>query len=303
MAFTTFRRPTYHCYDCMLAAVADYYGLDIALYFSDAMHFQYRRDDFLQRGFDSHAIWYGPPHRRDLLADFCGLKLQTHTQAPFTTSIDRELAAGRPVGIKLDSWHLPWNQLHHQVHRTHYVLLIEQCADGYVCSDTFITPDMQVFPNALLQHAEVLYTFQPQPAPFDPDEYAQFMKTCYAQTESASLIESFASDLRQVPIKTLPDAAGMERSELLFCLASVVWSRHNFPQALFKAAEAAPSVYYNALAEQAMACYELWGKMRQYLFLAGLRRNASHLEKCADLLGELGNKEDELLSLFRRVDP
>lgn len=106
----------------------------------------------------NHIYIYGgnSEYEHSILKDLCGINIESienFTYKEFILTIQQEIEMGRPVGIRINSFHLKWNNFYHQLNRNHYILIIGvdiaystlSCCDGYLSEDIQIAKIDDIF--------------------------------------------------------------------------------------------------------------------------------------------------------------
>ena len=117
---------TYDCYqNNILSVIRDYYKIEYRQCFWRGFDFNFQNNETDT----SPELWKPAGYNRLLkpvLLDVCGIELKewfSTAKEDWINILTNQLSQGNPVGICIDSYHLPWNQFYKQEYRYHFCLI------------------------------------------------------------------------------------------------------------------------------------------------------------------------------------
>ena len=146
--FIPFKNEAHDCYqNNVISIIRHYYNRDYTPIFWAGFEFEYFKstksninlDDFGLNGCNRSS-------EKNVLHDICGIKIReskNYTYGDFKSLFHKKIYNNEPIGIHIDSFHLPWNNYYQQKYRSHYILACGmKDSNTAVCYDGFIAKEL-----------------------------------------------------------------------------------------------------------------------------------------------------------------
>lgn len=305
---------TFNCYDAMIFSAGEIYKpcCDFHYYFLDTFSFKYFKSNISKLTYNETAIRCGPFIENSLLKDYYGISIRRES-ANNQGSVDKEiedslLNKSEPIGVQIDSFYLPWNNLQFQMHRTHCFLITGITDNNYVCVDTFLFNDkVYIDKKTLSDNIECFFYFQYNEnfkKENDINDVISFLKN-YMNIEHKEHIEQineFAQDILYLEPDTKQQINydSIEQSKLIFSVANVEWSRNNFSNALRLVSKNFTTPLLDNIIPLVDETYIMWGKVKS-LLIKNIFSNV-YRNKISQILKTIAVKENEIMELLLSLD-
>lgn len=305
---------TFNCYDAMIFSAGEIYKpcCDLNYYFLDTFSFKYFKSDIPKLTYNEAAIGCGPFIENSLLKDYYGICI-TREAANSRGPVDKEiedivLNRFEPIGIKIDSFYLPWNNLQFQMHRTHCFLVIGILNDDYICVDTFLSEDkVYIDKKTLIENIECFFYFkydEKSKKEKNPRNLILFLKKYMSieHKEHIEQIKEFAQDILYIEYDADQQINynSIEQSKLIFSIANVEWSRNNFSNALKLASKDFGTPLFDNIIPIVDEISVMWGKVKSLLIKNIFANN--YCNKASQIITKIADKENEVIELLLNLD-
>jgi hypothetical protein len=213
----------------------------------------------------------------------------------------------KPIGILMDSYYLPWNNLQFQMHRTHCFLITDILNDNYICIDTYLSENkVHIDKKTLIDNAGMLFYFS-----YDEkikkenglSDLILYLKSFISieHKEHIEKIEEFANDILKSKFDTLEhiDYDNIEQSSLIFFIANVEWSRINFSIALKLAKNDFKTSIFDDIISTIDESYIMWGKVKSLMIKNIFIKN--YYEKASKLVRTIADKEKKAMEMLLNI--
>lgn len=215
--------------------------------------------------------------------------------------IIEELQKNRPVGVKVDSFYLPWSDRRGIIHETHYILIIglDERSDNYIITDGYLSDKLEYLPRTSFFEIEMgLITFS--------DMY-------HVRNEETEIVREFFSCFREEDIKLREDAfhqliglfstdffeqqmheiKSQRSSSIVSIINDVANSRRNFRNALgTNTIVEVPSV----IIEKIDVLCEQWEKAKNLILKGLITNRVTVLQKGLEIIAEIEKTESSIIS-------
>lgn len=300
-----------NCYDAMIFSAGDILipHCDLNYYFLDAFSIKYYKsgtfkstyDEIVKKDIENNILkdYYG----------FCVTKEIVENRALVEKKIeDMVLYKLKPIGILMDSFYLPWNDLQFQMHRTHCFLITEILNDNYICIDTFLSENkVYIDKKTLIGNVEMLFYFnynEKLKKEIELKDLILFLKNYMGieHKEHVKKIEEFANDILNFKFDTIEQINhdNIERSSLIFYIANIGWSRNNFSNALKLAKNNFNTPLFDYVISIIDEICAMWGKVKS-LMIKNVFIN-SYYKKASQLVQTIADKENEVMELLLNLN-
>ena len=218
------------------------------------------------------------------------------------------LCQQKPIGIQMDSYYIPWNDLQFQMHRVHCFLITGISNNNYICVDKFLTENkVYIEKDFLMNNVEFLFIF-------DYDE--KFIKK-YNLHDIILYIKSYVAIEHKNHIRKLSEFANkladlinettkrinrdsVEQSGLIFSIANIEWSRKNFSNALKLAKENFNTSLFDNIILLIDEIYVLWGKLKSIVIKSIIVDQ--YIIKASQLIRTIADKENKVMELIININ-
>jgi len=296
-----------NCHDSMIQTIADYFALDVRLYFLDAFGFEYRRRNDNQ-ALESAYIWHKSGEKgHSLLRDYCGLNIDIFKRSLLNSLIMQQIKDsiynGNPVGVEMDLQYIPWNNLSLHEYRTHYFSIFGYTENNAVCVDNYLTGQMHYYNiDSIVKHANSLYFFKNENQNVHKASDAPFsliLNQLYSDPKYHQMMQLFINDISQTTLHTYDKDSLVElaNDEIIYGITNIVWGRIHFQQSLDMLFEFG---YRVPISEGSVIdISETWDKIKGlYIKLAYVKDKTSILNRVLALLHIIHEQESHIRNIL-----
>lgn len=146
--FTPFKNVAHDCYqNNIISIIRHYYNRDYTPIFWAGFEFEYlkaNKSDIKLDDFDLNGC--NRSSEKNILHDICGIRIsesKNYTYSDFKSIFHNKISNNEPIGIHIDSFHLPWNNYYKQKYRSHYILACGmKNSNTIICYDGFIAKEL-----------------------------------------------------------------------------------------------------------------------------------------------------------------
>lgn len=230
---------TLDCYkNNIIFTLCNYYNIDYRPIFLANFNFCFEASPDLDT---DHIYIYGGNSKCEcsILKDLCGINrksIENLTYKEFILTIQQEIEMGRPIGIRINSFHLKWNKFYHQLNRNHYILIIGidinsgtlSCCDGYLSEEIQVTKIDDIF-----NHYDFLLTFsKTEIKHYNKLDLYKYFENVINENSDNRLedIISFSNHITKCkyPCDSEWNQDYIQTSLFFFRFSQICWSRENF---------------------------------------------------------------------------
>ena len=304
---------TFNCYDAMIFSAWEIYKphCDFHYYYLDTFSFKYFKNEIPKLTYNETAIRCGPFIENSLLKDYYGISITkeaAYNKGPVEQEIAGIVHRFEPIGIQIDSFYLPWNNLQFKTHRTHCFLIVEILEDGYICVDKFLSNNnVYIDKKTLEENIECFFYFKYDEKAKKKNtlrDIVQFLKNymCIEHKEHIEQIKEFAQDVLYLEndLDQPTDYSNIEQSKLIFSIANVEWSRYHFSNALKLASQELDTPLFDDITPRVDEIYVMWGKVKS-LLIKNIFANI-YCNKASQIIKTIADKENEVIELLLKLD-
>ena len=230
---------TLDCYkNNIIFALCNYYNIDYRPIFWTNFNFCFEASP----DFDlDHIYIYGgnSEYECSILKDLCDINrksIENFTYKEFILTIQQEIEMGRPVGIRINSFHLKWNKFYYQLNRNHYILIIGiavnsgtlSCCDGYLSEEIQIAEIDDIF-----NHYDFMLIFnKTEIKQYNKLDLYKYFENVINENNDNRLedIISFSNHITncEYPCKSEYNQDYIQTSLFFFKFSIICWNRENF---------------------------------------------------------------------------
>lgn len=308
-----------NCYDNnIIYNLSNYYGRDNKLSFLGGFDFTYRFIDEVDNLLDFNCLYTGGMFWTTIfLEKLLGIstesieieKLPNSTRKTFLIDkIQENSQKEKPVGIGIDSYECSWNPHYKSLHRRHYVLIVgmDYEKEVFYCLDNFLSEKIQKIPiKTIVEHTERLIrvTRIDRKKEFDMKEVVKILVKCLSKTgksDNCNQIRNFAEDIQRVNVEKKVSYKELEKSNLIFRISDMSWSRYNFAQGLSSLYNIFGIEQINAAAEISLEASSDWSKVKALIVKGYLKNNMKmQLKTLSDILYRVADSEEQVMILLK----
>ena len=309
------RYPTYHCYENnVLAVIGDYWKLNYMPYFWGKFGFRYippACSMLDSQCIEEDSIYFD---ENFVLDKYAGLKTIRYNkdQLDVKSFLLSQLKIKVPIGIEIDSIHLPWNQYFGKMNRKHYLSVIgyEAFSDDLVCVDGFLSNQVQkIKTNNFLPYIDSILAFERTDiCTYSLDDTIAVIKHGLGYGNMEQRSQMFLNFIRDFTCISFAQdelehfSHDIATCRFLFGIICVAWSRINFATSLEYVDQIYNSDRFIKVIPELHKANTLWEKFKGQL-MKGILSNRmdfaiSHSEK---ILSQLFGLEKSIMEVLANI--
>ncbi len=299
-----------NCYDAMVFSAGSILLplCDLHYYFLDAFSTRYYKGGISKSTHENIVNTEGYFIKNNILKKYYGLYITKEiisNKDLVEKKIESSILQLKPIGVQMDSFYLPWNNLYFKMHRTHCFLITEITNKSYVCLDTFLTNEkVYIDKQTLIDNIEWLFYFDidlKSKKKSNLKDLVLFLQDYISmeQKEHIKRIEEFADDILKYCTMQYINHENIEQSNFIYSIANVEWSRNNFSNALKLAKTDFNTLLFDNIIILMDQIYVLWGTVKS-LIIKGVF-NSNYYKKASQLVQTIAVKENEIIELILNI--
>jgi|GEM_PF-6236900 len=298
------KHPTYNCFEEVMSAVSEYYGLNIDFYFLSTFGFKYYINNDEMLSLNSADINNGG-NNKELLERYSGLgyKIMETGDINPREFINEKISAHEPACVITDSFYLPWNPYYKRLNREHMFIITGRDGENYVCADPFFNEGRVLLNKSVMFECCYGYVdFEVRKDIVKPSlpEALDSLKLYMSSNKHAHVedMKRFAKDMTRMRLP--PDECekyrDMNSSDLLFSLAALGWCRINFKDTVESFSHKHKTNVFADTASLLNDAIKLWSKTKGMLIKSVYSGNPENfLSKTGQLIMDISAVEDEVM--------
>lgn len=265
-----------------------------------------------QNGFDIHNHDY----MFKALECICGIQILFEQVSDRTISIQKvlcELRDGNPVGIRIDSYWIPWNAYYMKAHKNHCLALVGYSENDNMlyCWDGFLSEQMQQIDiKELAGRAEAVMYFKSGRQDNKKQKVRQMVNYGLNAGESQRKLILFAKDLA---VQEIEAEDWLQYSDINLCpffmqMLNALWQRRYFMEGIDYLNELFGAAVFRGVIEKVKESIVIWERscnllMKNYIVRFdknALQKVADNMMKAALIEYQIVGKLNDILNVAER---
>lgn len=290
------KHETYNCYfNNIITGICSYFSKEVSLCFLDSFSFKLIEQN------DSYTIHCFTDNFEFIMENMCGIKIINSDVTNMKDAllyIKQQIDDALPVGLLIDSYHLPWNIYYLKLYMPHSILIIGYDEEYFYCVDGFLSEKIETIKKEnLIKNGNELIAFKNiSDVHIDKNEIIGSLKKT---VESYSNINAVKKYLDLYMEQEMKDGIDIRKSKTMYHISNIGWSRNNFSSSLqFVKTRLNTDIFDNIICDVNYS-YEKWIVLKNLLSKSLLLKNKNMFDvKSDNIISDISKHETDIVNMI-----